>query len=346
LSSYTVAYATISIIAILVDHKLALGFFAFGWGWIATQKFPLKTLSFLRFLIVIGVLEAILGLIQYFVAPGWIFGYQNLATITSGTLINRNHFAGLLEMIVPATVAFAFTAIIRGRDMARGYLYLFLGAFMSIAIVFSMSRMGLFSCLLTLLFLGAALRVKSAHKGSTALTFVVLGLVVAGALWIGVDIIVQRFAELGGEDALLREGRTVVYGDTLKMIVAHPFGIGSEQYRDIFRQYQTWHPGLLFDHAHNDFLETTAEWGVIPAVAFWGVIFIILGRAFRSFLRTQSIERTTVLLASMGAIFSILLHSLADFNLQIPSNAMLFFMFVGIAAQASSPRPFPIAEGS
>lgn len=85
--------------------------------------------------------------------------------------------------------------------------------------------MGLFSCLLTLLFLGAALRLKSTGKGSTALAVVVLGLVVAGALWIGVDIIVQRFAQLTGEDALLQEGRVDVYGDTLTMIKAHPFGI-------------------------------------------------------------------------------------------------------------------------
>jgi O-antigen ligase len=124
------------------------------------------------------------------------------------------------------------------------------------------------------------------------------------------------------------------------MIAAHPLGIGLEHYRDVFRQYQTWRPDLLLDHAHNDYLETTAEWGVLPAIMFWILIFVILGRAFRSFLRTQSVERTTILLASMGAIFSILLHSLTDFNLQIPSNAMLFFMFVGIAAQASSPKPF------
>ena len=343
LSCGTVAYVTISAIALLIDYKLAVGFLAAGWGWFATQKFPLKALSFLRFLIVVGVLEALLGLIQYFVAPGWIFGYQNTFYASSGTLINRNHFAGLLEMIVPSTVGFAFAAIMRGSDMARAYFYLFLGACIAIAIVFSTSRMGLFSSLLTLLFLGAALRMKATRKGTAALALVVLGLVVSGALWIGVDIIMQRFGELN-TDSLLEEGRSVVYADTLKMIAAHPFGIGLERYRDVFRQYQTWHPELLVDHAHNDYLETTAEWGILPAVVFWIFIFLILGRAFRSFLRTQSVERATILIAAMGAIFSILLHSLTDFNLQIPSNSMLFFMFVGIAAQASSSKPFPAPE--
>jgi O-antigen ligase len=343
LSCAAIAYVTISAIAVLIDHRLVLALLAAGWGWLASQRSPLKTLPFLHVLIVVGVLEASLGLFQYFVAPGWIFGYRNPFYNSSGTLINHNHFAGLLEMIVPVTVAFAFAALMRGRDIARGYFYLFLGAFISIAIVFSTSRMGLFSCLITLLFLGAALRLKAIHKGSTALTLVVLGLVVAGALWIGVDIIVQRFAVLGTEDALLQDGRSVVYADTLKMIAAHPFGIGGGNYRDVFRQYQTWHPELLIDHAHNDYLETASEWGILPAVTFWIVVFIIFVRAGRSFIRTQSVERTTILLASMGAIFSILVHSLADFNLQIPSNAMLFFMFVGIAAQTSSSKPFPPA---
>ena len=48
----------------------------------------------------------------------------------------------------------------------------------------------------------------------------------------------------------------------------------------------------------------------------------------------------------MGAMFSILLHSLTDFNLQIPSNLMLFFLFVGITAQAGSAKPFPAAAES
>jgi O-antigen ligase len=341
LSGGLLAYVTISTIMVLIDPKFAIAFLAAGWGWFATQKFPLKSLSLMRFLIVVGVLEALLALIQYFVAPGWIFGYQNSFSVSSGTLINRNHFAGLLEMIVPATVGFAFAAIMRGRDTARGYFFLLLGAFITIAIVFSSSRMGLFSCLMTLLFLGAMLRLKSIHKSSTPLTLVVLGLVVAGALWIGVDVIVQRFASLGDQDALLQEGRLIVYSDTLKLIAAKPLGIGPQNYRDVFRQYQTWHPELLMDHAHNDYLEVAADWGILFAVVFWGLVFAIFVRAFRSFLRTQSVERTTILLASMGAIFSLLLHSLTDFNLQIPSNAMLFFMFVGIAAQASSSVPFP-----
>jgi O-antigen ligase len=344
LSFGTLSYVAVSAVALFLDYRLAFSLLSIGWGWIATKKQPLMVLSFLKFLIVIGVIEALLGLFQYFVEPGWIFGYHNRFFNSTGTLINRNHFAGLLEMIVPATVALALAAIMRGRDFARAYFFIFLGACIAIAIVFSTSRMGFLSCLLTLLFMGAALRLKATHKGTAALTLVIIGLVGAGALWIGVDILVQRFGELNQDELL--QGRPAIYADTLKMIAANPLGVGFGAYRDMFRRYQSLRPDLLIDHAHNDYLEMISEWGIFPAIVFWTLIFVVFGRAFRSFLRTQSVERTTILLASMGAIFSILVHSLTDFNLQIPSNAMLFFMFVGIAAQASSSEPFPVAEKS
>jgi len=63
---------------------------------------------------------------QYFIAPGWIFGYTNSGAV-SGTLINRNHFAGLLEMLIPVAFGLAYIAARRHRDTARAYVYLAAG---------------------------------------------------------------------------------------------------------------------------------------------------------------------------------------------------------------------------
>ena len=160
---------------------------------------------------------------------------------------------------------------------------------------------------------------------------VLFGLALGGALWIGVDAILARYASLLEADAALREGRMLVYRDSLTMIAEHPWGVGIGQYQDVFRQYQSFRPDLLFDHAHNDYLETAAEWGVVPAVAFWAFVIGVLVQSVRTFLRIQSPEGRGVLLAASGAIFAILVHSLTDFNLQILSNAMLFAIFVGMA---------------
>lgn len=329
-----------AILAAFVDIKLAVGIFTAGWAWLAACQVEQGVLRFYRVLIIVGLLEALLGLTQFFVVPGWIFGYQNPYGRSSGTLINRNHFAGLLEMLIPVAFAVAYIAARRYKEFARPYLYVLAGAFMGLALMFSLSRMGIFSFLTTLLFLAVVLRLRESQKKlAAALGLGLFGLVLAGTLWLGIDVIIARYATLLEEDTALEEGRMIVFRDTARMIAANPWGVGSGNYRDHFRKYQTFKPELLFDHAHNEYLETTAEWGIPTAVAFWVFIYFVLFRCVRAFLGIRSPERRGILLACMGAIFSILVHSLMDFNLQIPSNAILFFSFVGIGLGMAKADP-------
>jgi O-antigen ligase len=314
------------------QSKLPLCAIAGLLAWVAAAEGRSPTLRFLRVLVIIGVAEAILGLAQHLISPGWIFGYVNTAYRVSGTLINHNHFAGLLEMFIPVTFGFAYIGAVRFRDAARSYVYLLAGAVMGLALLFSTSRMGIFSFFMTMFFLAILLRARQSRRRlAVGFTLTVVGLVMAAALWVGIDVVLQRYAELLGEEAILREGRLLVYRDTVRMIREHPFGVGLGNYQDRFREYQTYRPDLLFDHAHNDYLETAAEWGLPFAIGFWSFIGFAFVRAVRLFLASRSAEQGGILLGCIGAVFSILVHSLADFNLQIPSNAMLFFSFVGIS---------------
>lgn len=335
--SLLVPYIVVIVVAAFLPPRLAVGLCAGVLAWAAMGNTPKSTLRFFQGLVVLGLLEALLGLTQNFISPGWIFGYVNDAYRVSGTLINHNHYAGVLEMLIPVAFGLAFIAFRRFGDIARPYMYLLAAAFMGLALLFSVSRMGILSFLLTLLFLGIVLRLRKSQKRlALGFTVTVGGLVVLGALWVGIDGVIQRYSLLFGEDAILREGRILVFRDAMKLIAAHPTGIGFANFQDRFREYQTFRPDLLFDHAHNDYLETTAEWGVLPSVTFWVLVVISLVRAVRLFVSLRSPEKRGILLACIGAIFSILVHSLADFNLQIPSNAMLFFTFVGISLAITS----------
>ncbi len=330
-----VVFAVSAVLFAVLPPKPALGFMAGIWAWAAAYDNSKGTLRFFRFLLLLGVGEAVLGLFQFFVNPGWIFGYMNpyaQDNRASGTLINKNHFAGLLEMLIPVAIGFAYIAIRRHRDVARLYVYLLEAGFMGLALVFSISRMGIFSFLLTILLFAVLLRLReSTHRLSTAMGLGVVALVTAGALWVGLDIVVQRYSELVGVDVIVREGRFITYRDSVRLISDHPLGVGSGHYQDAFRRYQTFRLDRLFDHAHNDYLETAAEWGVPLSLFFWAFVISVLISSVSAFLHEDSPERRGILLACIGSIFAILIHSLTDFNLQIPSNAMLFFSFVGIA---------------
>jgi len=44
-------------------------------------------------------------------------------------------------------------------------------------------------------------------------------------------------------------------------------------------------------------------------------------------------------LGSGGGIFAILVHSIFDFNLQVPSNALLFLLLVAVASSVAASVP-------
>ena len=310
--------------------KPALALFAAVWSWEAARRDEKSVLRFFNFLFVIGVIEALLGLFQYLAAPGWIFGYINSFNNSSGTLINRNHFAGLLEMIVAVSFGLAYIGM-RHYEIARSYVFLLGGAVMGLAILFSLSRMGIASLLVTLAFLFVMIIFTgSPMRRAMGLGAAFAGILAAGVFWIGIGGILERYGYLLKEDAALLEGRTIVYWDTLNMIADNPRGIGGGKYQDVFRRYQTFRPDALFDHAHNDYLESIAEWGILDACLFWICVFSVVVFGIRGFFRKRSAEERGVILACSGGLFAILLHSLTDFNLQIPSNAIVFFSLVGI----------------
>ena len=323
--------------------KMGLGLFAAGWSWEAARRNIGSAQKFFYFLFCIGLLEASLGLFQYFVAPGWMPGYQNTSSISSGTLINRNHFAGVLEMIIPVSIGLAYSASHLRQGIARAYLLLLGGVFMAFALVFSLSRTGIVSLLLTLSFMVVTVRTRIPQRRfAVMLATVFVGLLASGTLWIGMNNVLARYGELLDRDAVSRAGRLNLAIDTVKMIKANPMGIGAGKYQDVFRRYQTFHSESLFEHAHNDYLETTAEWSIPVSLIFWSGVALILMLAVRAFASERASEQRGVLLACAGAIVAILIHSVTDFNLQIPSNAILFFSFLGIGLAMS---PSPLGSG-
>jgi putative inorganic carbon (HCO3(-)) transporter len=325
-----VALAIGGAIVLFLGPKPASAILAGGWAWAASGRGLKPVMKFLNVLIVVGVLEAFLGFIQLLVLPGWIFGYIGPNRV-SGTLINRNHFAGLLTLLIPSSLGLLYVGVRRYGDVAKSYVYMFAAAFMAISLVFSLARAGVFSLLMMLLLLGILVKRKDATRNlATGVGLGMISLIFAGALWIGIDVVVERYAKLLEEDVVLHDGRLIVFGDTARMIEDHPFGVGYANYGDAFRVYQTYRPDLLFDHAHNDYLEIAAELGVPVATVFWTFLVAVLIAMIKAFLRMDSPEHAGVLLACIGAVTSMLIHSFTDFNLQIPSNAMLFFIFIGI----------------
>jgi cell division protein FtsW (lipid II flippase) len=63
----------------------------------------------------------------------------------------------------------------------------------------------------------------------------------------------------------------------------------------------------------------------------FGSIFWILARAIRHYRKSRDSFDSAVCLGCIGSIAAILVHSLADFNLYIPANALVFTVTLALA---------------
>ncbi len=300
----------------------------------------------------LGVFEALYGLIQYLTGWQQIFTYVKKYYLeeATGTYINRNHFAGFLEMILPFAVVLALrwarllfqntsrrTATLRKiasrTELLSLVFWLFLAAVLFVALVLSRSRMGTISALVSVVAIlaldGTASMRAHTRAAVTVLFFLgVLGLVV----WIGIDPVMSRFETLGQEYNFNGQNRISIWRDTLGLIRHHPLlGTGLGSFSTVYPSVQTVFLHLLVEHAHCDYLEVASELGLPGAILVFGSIFWVLARTGGQYKKAEESFDKAVSLGCIGSIAAILVHSLADFNLYIPANALVFTVILALA---------------
>jgi len=107
-------------------------------------------------------------------------------------------------------------------------------------------------------------------------------------------------------------------------------GIGLGDFGIAFQRFQTSWLTFFVDHAHNDYVEFAVETGLVGAAMLFLPILYLLGKMIVSFLKDSRRYRPAIVLGCIGSTLAILLHSITDFNLQIPSNALVFSIVLGI----------------
>jgi O-antigen ligase len=303
-------------------------------------------------LIALGGFEAFYGLVQYLTGWQQIFAYVKKYYLedATGTYINRNHFAGLLEMVLPFTVALALRlagnlrrtvqsteakarSLLSAAELLPLVCLAFLALLIFTALVFSRSRMGILSAVASLIAVLGLAGGSSLSKRTRAVVAALFLLGVIGiVVWVGSDPVVTRFEILGQEYSQTNQNRISIWRDTLHLIHQHPLlGSGLGAFSVAYTSVQTAFPNLLVDHAHCDYLELASELGVPGGILVFGSIFWILVRAVRRYRKAEDHFDTAVCLGCIGSVVAILVHSLADFNLYIPANALVFTVTLALA---------------
>jgi len=296
-------------------------------------------------LIVIGGLEA-----------AWaLTGLEANAAFISGTYYSRDHFAGLLEMILPFALAYGLALLSRGGRLGGfaattvvGASVLFAAAAaMFVAITLSVSKLGLFSSLGSLFVMGL-LGMRWNPSGGRRWPLIA-GLVVLGVFAI-VFLTPTQFVEQFGEvvSSGTTEGRLPIAKDTLRLFAAYPiFGCGLGAFYPGLTRYQMSGLNVAWVNAHNDYLQLLSELGfigfLIPAVLVCTVFARSVGAAFswrapdnRESGAVDQRERRFLGLGCAGGLTAILIHSTGDYNTYVLANAMVLAWIMGIAASLPS----------
>jgi putative inorganic carbon (hco3(-)) transporter len=332
-------------------------FVAFYFAQIVSQDRRRKKF-FIASLVALGTFEAFYGLVQYLTGWQQIFAYVKKFDLeeATGTYINRNHYAGFLEMILPFSLALVFYeyAKLRGNrgrsvsfkkliaksDLQRLVVWLCVSVILCAALIFSRSRMGILAAGSSVLVIFALIAISRFHgRTSSLLAAMFIVLSIGLALWIGPGPIVSRFQSVEDEYSLSGPSRVSIWRDALPLIQHHPWlGTGFGTFPIAYTSGQTTFLAQFVNHAHDDYLELAVDLGIPAAFVLFASVFLILARAVRAFLFGEGDFERVVALGCVGSIVAILLHSFADFNLYIPANALFFSVILGLGIALRSPH--------
>ena len=295
--------------------------------------------------IVVCAAEAVFGAVQWSLAPDRIYGQTTpIVTTPFGSYVNHNHFAGLLEMgiVLAATMALG-RARLRG-SATPGVVGLAGLAFGLVAVhVASRSRGGLIALAAGLLVAGGLWARAASHRDGARLRVapLVIGVLIVLAFGLAVvpdDTRAHLATIFRGRPDASGDYRLDVARDTLRLWTARPvLGAGLGAYADAFPAFKRAHGEVRTTHAEDDALEFVAETGLAGvAIAAWLVALIVRGLALR-LRHGRDPFRKSIAVGAAGAVAALAVHSLFDFNLRLPANALVFASLLGLAASPREP---------
>jgi len=303
-------------------------------------------------MMVVATLEALYGLFQALVPTIGILWLDPKKTGNAcGTFINRNHFAGFMEMLWPLVLGYTlslgawhrkdnhrggrsnsdFKKVLSSDRLNKQLILLLLIVVMLLALLFSKSRAGI-----TGAFIGFLSFVLLAHSGIKRRSIgfwimigTIIGLVFIYGLKMGFSPIIERFLMLSDGSS-----RLDYWHDSLAIFYDHPFGIGLGNFKRVFPVYQI---SIISDvkvsHLHNDYLQLLIEAGVPGFLSLVCGYLFFLGTSFYKMKKLSPHDdplRFFLAIGALSGLVSMTFHSFFDFNLQIPANCIYFVTLISL----------------
>ena len=316
------------------------GFFLFLLSWKYFDQRAVRKLILV--VLCVGVFESLYGMFEFFSGHKHILHLKmdHLISSVTGTFINRNAFAGYLLMVIPLSMGYLFSREPHqmGRSMGwrlrlssldgKSLLIAFGIVLMILSLLFSASRMGIASLLLSFSLISLLFRNPEEGKRFSRPSILILSLAVLWAAWVGLDAVISRFFTTSESF----EDRWTIWVNTFQIIKDYPlFGTGLGTLVQVFPMYRSFHIRGLVTHAENDFLQLIAEVGLL-GIGLLGILFFYLFYCGVSGIRSLSFRdpKRYIGMGGIVGILALMFHSLVERNIQVPSNAFLYTFRISV----------------
>lgn len=286
-----------------------------------------------------GFAIAIVAIAQALTSPGeiyWIIS-PTFGDGVFGPYVNHSHYAGLMEMLIP----FPFV-LGRSRTLPKDVRSFtpVAGLIMVASVFMCASRGGIVAVVVELSVMYFLVLRKSREEGEESngrrrlLTIITVIAVVGVTALLGGQEMIARISTLRDPyGSSVGATRIAIAKDCLKMFARHPFiGWGAGVFQEVYPAFRSFSTNLVVNAAHNDYLQLLVEFGLAGLT----ITICFLAVAFHRFnvLRRNWKDSWphAVSLAALLGSSGILVHSLTDFNLQVPANAAIFYVMCTVAS--------------
>jgi O-antigen ligase len=298
-----------------------------------------------KVIIAVCVLIALVGIGQSYIGKMiWQRG-------AFGPFVNRNHFAGFLEMGVGLV-----GGLIIGRSVRREMMVIYVSCALAMCagILLSASRGGVLALVAEVAFL-AIVAIPSFISSRSQIRQKRFGVLVrsGGAMALGIAAIIGSLFLVGSEGlvqniaqsqsepenellASERYSRREIWSATGHLIKDHPWlGVGLGAFQFAYTRYDQSSGSQRVEQSHNDYLQIVADSGLIGgliALVFLVLLFVLGFSA----AQIRDRRKRSIILGALTGCFAIAIHSFVEFNLQITSNAQLFLALAALATAGIS----------
>ncbi len=318
---------------------------------------------FIKAIIYTGFIASVLGLLQYFSGTEKIYWLRDASYASPfGPYINRNHFAGYINLSIPLVLAVVISdqkissifyhqkgnirlltknIIVAIDPWIRNNGFKFFSLVLMISCLFlSASRGGFLSFWISiavfsiLIFAGKGRTIF--HIPTKIILIIFISILFFTLLWSDLRPVTSRFSKLiDYAETIEIDYRTLAYIDAWKMARDFPFfGVGLGGFEILYFKYRSVGAAKVattaYSSTHSDYLQLLTDTGWLGCLAVFTFITLFLLIVIVKYTKVEDPFIKLLAAGGLSGFISMCCHSFVDFNMQIPANVLHLFIIIAI----------------